>query len=50
MQEQYLKKNPLPSNGDFMETYRIRRQVFDYAEEVIKIELYNKLHYNGYKM
>lgn len=39
LQNQYIQRNPLPDNNNFIEIYKIRQQAFDYAEEIIKNEL-----------
>ena len=39
LEQQYLKKNSLPANGDFMETYHLRQQARDFAEEIVLHDL-----------
>ena len=39
IQQEYLREHPVPADGNFMESYRIRRQARDMAEEVVLKEL-----------
>ncbi len=39
IKQQYLERHPLPDDGNFMDSYRIRQEALDIAEEIVLKEL-----------
>ncbi|WP_202711083.1 TnpV protein [Sporosalibacterium faouarense] len=39
IQQEYLREHPLPADGNFVESYKIRQEAHDVAEEVVLEEL-----------
>ena len=42
LEQKYFETHPLPTNGDFLATYNIRKQAREYAEEIVLSELIYK--------